>query len=496
MSDSRILILDANAVRAHHLSTILTFLDMTPIVTGDTTSIALDNPGQSSYGAIVVGDIENSREAHAFLSAMGERPRHPLVIALSGSRGSEEWIHLINPGRLTTLDYPIKRSDLSTALRKASLYQLEEDRESTSSRAGPTGTSVAARHLNQLIEQVAVHDSTVLILGESGAGKEVCARAIHERSHRRTMPFVAINCGAIPPDALETELFGYEAHPHAGPNVLRKGKLDMAEGGTLLLDEVGDMSLPMQVKLLRVLQEKSFNRVGGTAPIQCNVRVLAATHRNLEQSIDDGTFRMDLFYRLNVVPMEIPPLRDRSDDLPCLVDDISKKLAQSGQSVPKLDCSAIAALQSYAWPGNIRELSNLLERMAVIRPNGTIGSADLPSKYRAGTGAIAQGHHSSRAPQDLAGTDNMATPTEVTRPAGSIPSNESALQLSFRLPLPPEGLDLRQALRDIEIGLIKDAMYQSNAVTARAAALLGLGRTTLVEKLKRLKLAGGMDLSE
>ncbi|MEC4339734.1 sigma-54 dependent transcriptional regulator [Stenotrophomonas pavanii] len=496
MSDSRILILDANAMRAQQISTILTFLDMTPIVIDDTTSIALDGPAPISYGAVVVGDIESSPESHAFLAAMGQRARHPLVIALSGSRGSEEWTNLIKPGRVATLDYPIKRSDLSAALRVASLHQLEDDRESTSYRGGPTGTSLAARLLNQLIDQVAVHDSTVLIMGESGAGKEVCARAIHERSRRRDMPFIAINCGAIPPDALESELFGHEIHPHSGPRVLREGKLDMAEDGTLLLDEVGDMSLPMQVKLLRVLQEKSFNRVGSASPIQCNVRILAATHRNLEQAIEDGTFRMDLFYRLNVVPMEIPPLRERADDLPCLVDDISKKLARSGQSVPRLDMTAIAALQSYAWPGNIRELSNLLERMAVIRPNGTVSSADLPSKYRAGSSSMAQGDHFGRAPQVLAVSGNMAMPTEGSRPVGSIPSDDEALQLSFRVPLPPEGLDLRQALRDIEIGLIRDAMYQANAVTARAAALLGLGRTTLVEKLKRLKLAGGMDLSE
>ena len=192
----------------------------------------------------------------------------------------------------------------------------------------PTGVSPAVAAVNRLIQQVSPYDSTVLILGESGTGKEIAARAVHAASPRRQRPFVAVNCGAIPAELLESELFGHEKGSFTGAITARKGRFEIAEGGTLFLDEIGDMSLPMQVKLLRVLQERVFERVGNHAPIRCNVRIIAATHRNLEESIIKGSFRGDLFYRLNVFPIEMPALSARIDDLPALVDDFVAQAAR------------------------------------------------------------------------------------------------------------------------------------------------------------------------
>src|SRR5688572_26790985 len=233
----------------------------------------------------------------------------------------------------------------------------------------PTGTSGAVRNVISLIRQVAEHESTVLILGESGTGKEVAARAVHDLSLRRQRPFVAVNCGAIPAELLESELFGHEKGAFTGAVSARKGRFEIAEGGTLFLDEIGDMSPTMQVKLLRVLQERVFERVGNHVPIRCNVRIIAATHRNLEDSIAKGTFREDLFYRLNVFPIEMPSLRSRVEDLGLLVRDFNERNAAEGRGRVELTARALKVLSHYPWPGNVRELGNLIERMSILCPN-------------------------------------------------------------------------------------------------------------------------------
>ena len=321
-----------------------------------------------------------------------------------------------------------------------------------------------------MIDQVAPFDTTVLVLGESGTGKEVAARAIHQRSRRANKPFVAINCGAIPPDLLESELFGHEKGAFTGALTQRKGRFEIAEGGTLLLDEIGDMSLPMQVKLLRVLQERSFERVGGNQTMQCDVRVIAATHRNLEAHISEGKFREDLFYRLNVFPIDMPPLRSRSEDLPDLIQAITRQLAESGRGQVTLSDSAVRVLGYYSWPGNVRELSNLLERLAVLHPSGTVRAADLPARYRA---AMPEGAEEESA-QSAPSAPSMLDPRPVD-PA----------TLSPNATLPPEGIDLRTHIAEIELELIRAALQQAEGVVAHAAPLLGLRRTTLVEKLRK-----------
>ncbi|MGH8323535.1 MAG: sigma-54 interaction domain-containing protein, partial [Steroidobacteraceae bacterium] len=246
----------------------------------------------------------------------------------------------------------------------------------------PTGTSAAIRDVIALIRQVAAFDSTALVLGESGTGKEVVARAIHDLSPRRGRPFVAVNCGAIPADLLESELFGHEKGSFTGAIAARKGRFEIAEGGTLFLDEIGDMSPSMQVKLLRVLQERVFERVGNHAPIRCNVRIIAATHRNLEDSIVRGTFREDLFHRINVFPIEMPPLRARSEDIPLLVRDLVAHNVAAGRGRLQLSPRALAALALHAWSGNVRELGNLIERLSIVCGGRVVEVRDLPPKYR------------------------------------------------------------------------------------------------------------------
>src|SRR5689334_1839014 len=246
----------------------------------------------------------------------------------------------------------------------------------------PTGSSPAIREVISLIRQVADHDSTVLILGESGTGKEVAARAIHDLSPRRNRPFVAVNCGAIPAELLESELFGHEKGAFTGAVSARKGRFEIAEGGTLFLDDIGDMSPTMQVKLLRVLQERVFERVGNHVPMRCNVRIIAATHRNPEESIARGTFREDLFHRLNVFPIEMPALRSRLEDLPLLVRDFTAQNVAEGRGQVQLSLRALAALALCPWPGNVRELANLIERLSIVAAGRTADIADLPAKYR------------------------------------------------------------------------------------------------------------------
>ncbi|MEJ0087852.1 MAG: sigma-54 dependent transcriptional regulator [Pseudomonadota bacterium] len=352
----------------------------------------------------------------------------------------------------------------------------------------PTGASPAIAAVNRLIQQVAPYDSTVLILGESGTGKEICARAIHAMSPRRQRPFVAVNCGAIPAELLESELFGHEKGSFTGAITTRKGRFEIAEGGTLFLDEIGDMSLPMQVKLLRVLQERIYERVGSNVSSECDVRIIAATHRNLEESIVRGNFRGDLFYRLNVFPIEMPALSQRLEDLPALIRDFIGAAASRGRPALRLEPETLEALAGYAWPGNIRELSNLIERLAILCPDRTVGIGDLPARYRPTdwTAPIAQPALTTEIPQliaSMAGSDEAES--ETVLPASIWAGEQDAITR-----LPEQGVDLRAHLMVIERSLISQALQRSGGTVAHAARLLSLRRTTLVEKLRKLGMAG------
>jgi sigma-54 specific flagellar transcriptional regulator A len=328
-------------------------------------------------------------------------------------------------------------------------------------------------------------------MGESGTGKEVVARAVHESSPRRNRPFVAINCGAIPAELLESELFGHEKGSFTGAVSARKGRFEIAEGGTLFLDEIGDMSLPMQVKLLRVLQERVFERVGNHAPIRCNVRIIAATHRNLEDSIAKGSFREDLFYRLNVFPIETPPLRSRLEDLPLLVRDFVDFNASHGRPRVQLAGATLDAFALHAWPGNVRELANLIERLSILCPDKTIEIADLPVKYRPAGWIVPE---PDTAVLEALAIDSAPASTYADEDEQVLEDAEAMRVLAGRetthdlAHLPSEGLDLRSHLYDIERALIRQALERAGGTVAHAARLLQLRRTTLVEKLRKFEM--------
>ena len=312
------------------------------------------------------------------------------------------------------------------------------------------GDSRAMRAVRELVTQVGPSEASVLIQGETGTGKELVAWSIHQASNRANGPFVPVNCGAIPAELLESELFGHEKGAFTGAIANRQGRFELAAGGTLFLDEIGDMPLDMQVKLLRVLQERTFERVGSTQTIQANVRVVAATHQDLESLVAEKKFREDLYYRLDVFPIETPALRDRTADIGLL---ISHQIAQLKAGGLTFTDKAIAQLQKHTWPGNVRELMNLVERMSILHAGKEVDVAQLPEKYRFGV--------ESELPEMSGGS----------RPDRS---------------LPEEGIDLKDFLTRTEIQMIEDALDRTGGVVAKAAELLGLGRTTLVEKMKKL----------
>jgi sigma-54 dependent transcriptional regulator, flagellar regulatory protein len=344
--------------------------------------------------------------------------------------------------------------------------------------------------VHRLIEQVAPFDTNVLILGESGTGKEMVARHIHELSGRTAHPFVPVNCGAIPADLLESELFGHEKGAFTGALSTRLGRFEFAEGGTLFLDEIGDMSLQMQVKLLRVLQERSFERVGSNKTIRCNVRIIAATHRDLDAAIIAGRFREDLYYRLNVFPLQMPPLRERLDDLPVLIEHLLQRQGHGAGCAIQLDQSAMNCLARNRWPGNVRELANLLERLAILFPAQTIGAADLPDRYRS---AAAVGWLGSEVRIDA--RPEPAEEAVPEEPAAEFPQtiqereSDAVVYEMMDAELPHGGIDLKDHMSAIEIGLIRKALEEADGTVAGAARLLRIRRTTLVEKLRKYRLS-------
>lgn len=351
---------------------------------------------------------------------------------------------------------------------------------------GLVGETEAVKNVRFLISQVAKTDANVLILGESGTGKEVVARNVHLLSKRAQGPFVPVNCGAIPGELLESELFGHEKGAFTGAISARKGRFELAQGGTLFLDEIGDMPLQMQVKLLRVLQERTYERVGGTKPIQADVRVIAATHRNLEVMIEDGKFREDLFYRLNVFPIENPSLNERAEDIALLLKELTRRVnEQTGNSVKFTD-RAVDSLKSHAWPGNIRELANLVERMVIMFPDKVVDVTDLPQKYR----YIEVEAFEPEYPEELLEKDafNELFSDGFSDDEEDMVAEDFAPQAPNVGLLPDEGIELKEYLAELEIDLITQALERYDYVVARAAEILGVRRTTLVEKMKKYNL--------
>jgi len=357
------------------------------------------------------------------------------------------------------------------------------------------GDGSAMLGVKTLVQQVAQTNATVLILGESGTGKEVVAQALHNASERADRPFVPINCGAIPAELLESELFGHEKGAFTGAITARKGRFEMAEKGTIFLDEIGDMPLPMQVKLLRVLQERSYERVGGNKSFQCDIRIIAATHRNLEESIEAGEFREDLYYRLNVFPIEMPSLKERPEDISDLLDFLFKKIQDSGRKIPRLTEKAMIALQHYAWPGNVRELGNLVERLSILFPDLPVDYEDLPRKYQIdfpenaqlikplptqeGGGEKIVSVHEESLPEPKSKEENAVLASDTIEDAPNMTMPTANLK---------EGIDLKSYLVEMEVQLIQQALAQTEGNVSQAAKLLQTNRTTLVEKIRKYEL--------
>ena len=482
MSESRILVLDNDAVRAERTVALLEFMDFNPRWVADAADIDTARHRPNDWVAVIIGSLDPGARSDALFAWAGKGALPPPVMLIDGDAAAFAQQHGLHEANVWPLEAPLRHAQMEALLRRASLKRLDAEHQAGAvQEQGPTGDGAAVSALRLMIEQVAAFDTTVLVLGESGTGKEVVSRSIHQRSPRRDGPFVAINCGAIPADLLESELFGHEKGAFTGALSARKGRFEMAEGGTLLLDEIGDMSLPMQVKLLRVLQERSFERVGGGQTIRCNVRVIAATHRDLESRIGAGQFREDLFYRLNVFPIEVPALRERSSDLPALVETIATQLARTGRGEVRFSAEALQALAQHRWPGNVRELTNLVERLAVLHPGGQVRVQDLPARYRGDQAALVMvaADDGNERPLML----DLATPVI---PGYSPQASESPAGITGNgLRLPDDGLDLRDHMAGIELSLINEALERTNGVVAHAAQLLGLRRTTLVEKLRK-----------
>ena len=353
------------------------------------------------------------------------------------------------------------------------------------------GESRTINELRGLILQAAGSDASILISGESGTGKELVAKALHQSSGRSTKQFVPVNCGAIPKDLLESELFGHKKGSFTGAISDRQGRFELANKGTLFLDEIGDMPLEMQVKLLRVLQERTVDPVGSTKSVPVDVRVLAATHRNLDEHIARGDFREDLFYRLNVIPIILPALRERKDDIPLLVQhylDEHKSIA----GVSTFDGALLDAFCNYDWPGNIRELVNLVHRLCCFFPDQKLKLSDVPANLLpeaiAACGA-------ARSPQFVEGApiqvelDLALYEQNAANPIEDIIMMAQGGELESGPFLPGEGLHLRDYLADIERELIQKALAESGGNVSQSARLLNLQRTTLIEKINKYNLA-------
>jgi len=416
----------------------------------------------------------NGRSHGPALQAIDAWEDGPPVVLVDSEHAVPERLKNLHARLIGRVERPLRHTQLVPLLGK--LAQRQANTRDVELFRSLVGKSEPVQHIRRMIRRVAPTDSTVLILGETGTGKEVAARHIHYHSLRRDGPFVAVNCGAIPPDLLESELFGHEKGAFTGAITARKGRFELAENGTLFLDEIGDMSLQMQVKLLRVLQERRFERLGSGRSMPANVRIVCATHRKLDQMVADGTFRGDLYYRINVFPIEMPALRDRREDLPLLANELVARLTAEGQSVVSFTREALAAMACHDWPGNVRELANLVERLAILNPGATVRPRDLPRNIRIhARSAEASATHETGCHQVL-DMDSM-----LDRSNGG----EEQLVTGPEDPEFGPGRGLKDYLNDIEEQLIRKALAESGGIVADAAKSLGMRRTTLVEKLRK-----------
>ena len=476
MNDKVAVVIDHDILRLQKLKDLLEFLEYGEVHAFsdvDSTDTAL----LERTDTVFVGEKEDERDLVPLLRQLREQASShlPLILLKNELASSSDIPALLEPYFCASVDYQTHIRQFLTVLHAADLYRqdpsLLKNRREKMFRS-LVGKSKSISKVRDLIEKVATTDANVLILGESGTGKEVVARTLHYNSDRKDMPFVPVNCGAIPPDLLESELFGHEKGAFTGAITARQGRFELANGGTLFLDEIGDMPLPMQVKLLRVLQERIFERVGSNKSIKADVRIIAATHRNLEDEIEKGKFREDLYYRLNVFPIDMPPLRDRKDDIPLLIDELITRMEYENRGTVRLTRNVVEVLKTYPWAGNVRELANLIERLVIMYPNGVVDIKDLPERYLKHANI---NHLSLLDNEQQHGSEIQAEQTAST----AFPSAHDLLR---------DGLDLKEYIVALESSLIIQALDESNGIVAQAAKLLNMRRTTLVEKMRKYGL--------
>ncbi|RLB03574.1 MAG: sigma-54-dependent Fis family transcriptional regulator [Deltaproteobacteria bacterium] len=418
---------------------------------------AIGHTDDHDFSVVVTDLMMPGVDGLSLLKHMQEHFPEVPVIVLTGYATIENAVEAMKAGAFDYLTKPVKLDEILVVVEKALEFQklkienlyLKDQLKKKYRFENIIGDSPQMQKIYRIVEKVADTDSTVLILGESGTGKELIAKAIHYNSSRRNRPFIPINCGAIPEELLESELFGHEKGAFTSAIKERAGRFELANGGTIFLDEIGDMSPKLQVKLLRVLQEHRFERIGGTKTIKVDIRVIAATHQDLEKAVEEGKFREDLFYRLNVIPIKIPPLRDRGSDIDLLVKHFMQTYSQrKGIKPKKITPEAMECLRRFHWPGNVRELENVIERLLILTDSEEIRPEHIPE--------------------------------HILNPKGdeiiSVPE------------IPEDGLYLKKVVEEFENRLIIQALQRCNGKKNKAAELLKLNRTTLIEKLKKRKI--------
>lgn len=421
------------------------------------------NALDSTYYDMLITDLKMpGMDGVSLLKAVKERQADIVGVVMTGFASIETAVQAMKAGSFDYISKPVNREELLLTVKKALEFKrlrkenlsLRKELKRKYSFEGIVGCSDEMQRVYSLIERVADSDSTVLVLGESGTGKELVAKTIHYNSPRSEKPLIPINCGAIPESLLESELFGHEKGAFTGAYSARIGRFEMANGGTIFLDEIGDMSPSLQVKILRVLQERQFERVGGTKTVKVDVRVITATNQDLEKAVAEKKFREDLYYRINVIPITMPPLRERIGDIQLLVNHFLEIFSKKkGKKIEGITDEAMAFLVNYQWPGNVRELENLMERLVILKREGIINVSDLPEKF--------------------------------------VPSGDKAALNSIKIP--EQGINLEALVNDFENKLILQALEKSGGVKSKAAQLLQINRTTLVEKMKKKGLTAKQD---
>lgn len=474
--DGNVIVVDDNQQLRHDFGVILDFLGESPQQYSFSEWSALISSNSDDVNdrvtAIILGHCEASVQLEALLKNIHDWNAAVPVMLLGSQSADDVEDYDLQHKVIANLEFPPSYNKLLDNLHRAQVYREQYDihtgrkvQRDVQLFRSLVGTSREIQKVREMMAQVADKDVTVLITGESGTGKEVVARNLHYNSHRRHKPFVPVNCGAIPRELLESELFGHEKGAFTGAVTSRAGRFEMAQGGTLFLDEIGDMPLNMQVKILRVLQERNYERVGGNKTFEADVRIVAATHKNLETMIEGGAFREDLYYRLNVFPIEMPAMRERVEDIPLLLNELISRLENEKRGSIRFNSAAIMSICRHEWAGNVRELANLVERMAIMHPYGVVGVQDLPKKFR----------HVDEGDEDVVNMDHVKGQGNTFSPASM---DAPAL-------LPVNGIDLKEYLTNLERNLIQQALDDTGGVVARAAERLKIRRTTLVEKMRK-----------